>query len=137
MPDSTCNTAHNETACAYDYGYGAAQYAFTHAPGGGAGAWWLDVETANSWSTDFSLNLSDIQGSIDYLHSQNVVKVGIYSTSNQWGQIANGAKLALPSWVAGALNAKRAASMCTTSFTGGAVSLVQYPSSGFDADYVC
>jgi hypothetical protein len=39
--------------------------------------------------------------------------------------------------VAGGLNDKRAAALCSSSFSGGPVSLVQYPSNGIDADYVC
>jgi hypothetical protein len=134
-----CSTA-NEAGCAYDYGYNAAAQAFAdaNAATGAAGAagWWLDVETANSWSSDVGLNVTDIQGSIDYLQAQGVA-VGFYSTAAQWSQITGGAHFVLANWVAGAANAKRASGLCGASFSGGAVALVQYPSGGFDADYVC
>ncbi len=134
----------DEAGCAYDYGYNGAEQAFAFAGsqvGAGAAAaavWWLDVETANSWSSDSALNRRDIQGSIDFLTLQGVA-VGVYSTPYQWGQITNGWQLggAVANWVAGALNVKRAPAQCSSSFSGGPVALVQYPSSGFDANYVC
>jgi hypothetical protein len=138
-----CDTS-NEAGCAYDYGYNGAAQAYqyasdqTSAAAAASATWWLDVETANSWSTTYSLNISDIQGSIDFLRAKGVA-VGIYSTSYQWGQITGGATLGttVSNWVAGAANAKRAQSMCSSSFSGGAVRLVQYPLNGFDADYPC
>ena len=137
----TCDASH-EAGCAYNYGFFAAGDAFdlatarTGAPP--SAMWWLDVETANSWSADPALNIEAIQGSIDYLTAvARVTAVGIYSTGYQWGQITGGARLPVPSWVAGALNAKSAAGMCAASFTGGPVQLVQYASGGFDADYAC
>ena len=137
----TCDTSH-EAGCAYNYGFFAAGDAFnlvTARTGAPASAtWWLDVETANSWSADTALNLADIQGSIDYLTTvAGVPAVGIYSTGYQWGQITGGAQLPVPSWVAGALNAKAAQGMCGGAFTGGPVELVQYASGGLDADYAC
>lgn len=135
----------DESACAYNYGYHAARYAFEYAsqqisPAAAVSAnWWLDVEIANSWSTDHALNQRDIQGSIDYLTAAGVPLVGIYSTGYQWGQITGSAQLgsSIPNWVAGALNAKRAPAMCSSSFSGGRVHLVQYLSGGFDANYAC
>jgi len=134
----------DEAGCAYDYGYNGAQQAFEYAASqtglaaAAAATWWLDVETANSWSADVSLNLADIQGSIDFLWSY-VAGVGVYSTGYQWGRITGGAGLdpAIADWVAGGLNDKRAAALCSSSFSGGPVALVQYSSNGVDADYVC
>lgn len=135
----------DEAGCAYDYGYNAAKHAFEYATAetGAAAAtsavWWLDVETANSWSTDKSLNVIDIQGSIDFLREAGIGTVGVYSTGYQWGQITGGASLgaAVPNWVAGALNAKRAPALCSSTFSGGTVRLVQYVAGGFDANHVC
>lgn len=134
----------NEAGCAYDYGYNGAQQAFEYtasqigfAAAGGA-TWWLDVETANSWSGDVALNGADIQGSLDFLSSQ-VAAVGVYSTGYQWGRITGGLSLgpAVLNWVAGAANENRARQLCGSSFSDGPVALVQYPSGGLDADYVC
>src|SRR5207248_3796961 len=53
------------TSCAYDYGWFAAQDSINRAAAvAGSGAalaapWWLDVETANSWSNDTATNRAD------------------------------------------------------------------------------
>jgi hypothetical protein len=138
-----CSEA-NESGCAYNYGWFAAKSAFEYAGSQASLAaatnadWWLDVETANSWSTDTALNVVDIQGSIDFLASK-VATVGVYSTGYQWGQITGGAQLgaSIPNWVAGALNAKGAPALCSSGFSGGLVRYVQYVSGGFDANYAC
>lgn len=130
--------------CSYDYGWNAAANSFataTTAIGATVGSvpWWLDVETANSWSTsDLSLNVANLQGAVAYLQSRGVT-VGVYSTGYQWGVITGGLNLtsAVPDWVAGASSATSAPSYCSSSFSGGAVRYVQYPSGGYDADYAC
>src|SRR5438067_771159 len=103
-------------------------------------AWWLDVETANSWSTsDLSLNRYTIKGIIDRLRASTSVPVGIYSTPYQWNSITGGyAAPADANWVAtGARTVKRARSFCgDPGFTGAPVWLVQYVQ-GYDRDFVC
>jgi hypothetical protein len=111
--------------------------------------WWLDVETANSWSsTDLASNRSDLQGAIAGLQSEGVAAIGIYSTASMWGQITGATSASsnlndpfklLPNWVPGARIQKDAATYCSPShsFAGGPVKLAQYPSGGFDADYAC
>ena len=141
----------DSAACAYDYGYNAAADSYTRAqaafttlglaqsPAGSA--WWLDVETSNSWQDDVSLNVANLQGAVDYLESvANVASVGFYSTQYQWDVITGGTSTfaAHPSWVAGASNALDASVACGgPGFTGGGVVLAQYPSAGFDADVRC
>lgn len=138
-----CNGTETDVGCAYNYGWnGAADafaYAVTQTPTSAAAqhAWWLDVETANSWSPTVSLNGADVQGAIDYLRSQGVAVVGLYSTAFQWGQITGGASMALPNWVAGATDAVSARSRCGTGFSGGPVRLVQFPSASYDGDIAC
>jgi hypothetical protein len=136
--------ASSEAGCAYDYGYNGAKQAYdyaasqTTAAAAASADWWLDVETANSWSTDLSLNISDIQGSIDFFASVPTAGIGIYSTGYQWGQITGSAQMpSVLNWVAGASGASTAPGLCRASFTGGRVALVQYPSGRFDADYAC
>jgi hypothetical protein len=139
-------------SCAYDYGWNAAQDSFSRAvPVAGASAavaapWWLDVETANSWSTDTATNRADLQGAIAALRSAGVSSIGIYSTASMWSQITgatapnsvvNDPFRALPNWVPGARNAKEAPSLCSRTFAGGPVKFVQYPTAGFDGDYAC
>jgi hypothetical protein len=69
-----------------------------------------------------------------------VAKLGIYSTSYQWGVIAGGSQAfsSSPSWVAGVGSLSNAQSHCSgAGFTGGGVALAQYAYNGFDADFVC
>jgi hypothetical protein len=149
-----CDAANPDTAdCAYDYGWNAAQDTFrtaqaaytslglTATPAGTA--WWLDVETSNSWRDDnLPFNVAALQGEVDSLLGAGVTEIGFYSTTYQWSVITGGSKVfaAYPSWGARTRNEKIAGNLCTTtttSFTGGPLTLVQYPYSGFDADLRC
>ncbi|HEY1168426.1 MAG TPA: hypothetical protein VGE81_05545 [Candidatus Limnocylindrales bacterium] len=154
-----CNTATSpgsDTAnCAYDYGWNAAADSYqtalrayisvglasssaTRTPS--PNAWWLDVETSNSWRTNVTLNVAALQGAVAYLQSVSPAGIGFYSTQYQWKQITGGtaAFAGYPSWVAGATTARQAASSCRSKgFTGGRVALAQYFAGGFDADLSC
>jgi hypothetical protein len=103
-------------------------------------AWWLDVETANSWSTsDLTLNDYSIQGLVATLRLATSVPVGVYSTSSQWREITGGYKAPVDAnWVAtGQSSAKRAKQSCgSTGFTGAKVWMVQYVAT-YDHDLVC
>jgi hypothetical protein len=145
--------------CSYDYGWNAAADSFARAAAAAgteqarAARWWLDVEQGNSWADASqtanwaAVNRADLQGAADYLLAQGVPQAGFYSTGYQWGQITglnattSGAYFppTLPNWVAGATSLSGAQARCSSaySFTGARVELTQYPSSGFDADYVC
>lgn len=150
-PQVCSATNPDTTACAYDYGYNAASDSYADAAsaftalglsGTPAGsAWWLDVETSNSWRSDVTLNVAALSGAAYYLGSvAHVASLGFYSTSYQWGVITGGTSAfgAYPSWVAGAADATGAAANCAgLGFTGGGVALAQYPSGGFDADLRC
>ena len=135
-----CGGTSDDLGCAYNYGWNAASHAFAYATSQHAVAtvWWLDIETANTWSTNLAANNADIQGMIDYLHSQSVT-VGVYSTAFQWNQITGGKALLVPNWVAGASSASQAVTWCSSSksFTGGIVSMVQYPAGSYDGDVAC
>ncbi len=136
-------TSYSDAGCSYNYGWNAAADAFAIASGATSGAsatnyWWLDVETANSWNGTPAANAAALDGYIGYLSSNHVAGVGVYSTGSQWKAITGGYTLpSTPNWVAGASSLRTAPRMCGTGFTGGPVWLVQYPSKGFDADYVC
>ncbi|MFN2466325.1 MAG: hypothetical protein ABR598_08700 [Candidatus Dormibacteria bacterium] len=149
-----CGTANladpSDLNCAYNYGWNSAADALTRATtaigtAATAHAWWLDVETANSWNGTTGANAQDLQGSIDKLRSVGVPGVGFYSTTYQWGVITGGWQAPVdtsgyPSdWVAGASNATQATSWCAPSyaFSGGPVRLVQYPSGNLDGDVIC
>lgn len=152
----SCTAADPDTAdCAYDYGWNAAADSYATAvrayislgwaqAGASrtpvANAWWLDVETANSWREDATLNVAALQGAVDYLRSVDVASVGFYSTPSMWAEITGDTSSfgAYHTWVAGARTLQDARSRCTgVGFTRGGVELTQYLSKGFDADYRC
>jgi hypothetical protein len=153
-PYGTCGGGWTQ-ACAYAYGQARAQYSYGLVsainPSSAAGApWWLDIETGNSWATSSTsgytgLNIATIQGFVGGLQSSGATgPVGIYSTGSQWlaitGLNASSSQTYFasePDWVAGAGSLKQAQSKCSASFTGGRVTLVQYPAGSFDGDYAC
>ena len=153
--DTTVNPGSDTPECHYDYGWNAAADSYQDAVNAyislgwaASGAtrtpianqWWLDVETANSWTSSASLNVQALQGEVDYLGSVGAAAVGFYSSSADWQTITGGTTVfaADPAWLAGAGSLSDAQSRCGGSgFTGGGIALVQYPSGGFDADYRC
>lgn len=159
--DSTSTT---DPGCAYDYGWHAAANALSTAvasvPGAAVDSWWLDVETANSWNGNGTANTADLQGAADFLRSNGVPSVGIYTSSYAWSTITGDytvntamtyqsawsseftARYPLsqsPTWVAGAGTSATASSTCAAvAFTGTVPHLAQYnDGSGYDADLVC
>jgi hypothetical protein len=153
--DTATNPGSDTPECHYDYGWNAAQDSYQDAVNAyvslgwaAAGAtrtpvannWWLDVETANSWTSTPTLNVQALQGEADYFVSVGASSVGFYSSPSAWQTItdATAAFSAYPSWVAGASSLADAQSLCgSAGFTGGSTSLVQFVSGGFDNDYSC
>ena len=137
-----CGGSSDDLGCAYNYGWNAADhaYGYANAQTGMADSvvWWLDIETANTWSANVAANQADIQGMLDYFRAKSL-QVGAYSTASQWKQITGGESVAVPNWVPGASSASQALSWCTPShsFTGGPVTLVQYPAGSFNGDAAC
>ncbi len=154
----------NSVPCAYDYGWnaGVASYADVvqaenvdgvASPNVAAitSPWWLDVETGNAWETkadsygpsaaSAANDAAMLEGEVAYLQSVHVSSIGFYSTSSMWQGITGGSVAALadlPVWIPGAGDIVQAQANCTLpSFTGGRVALIQYPSRGYDGDYVC
>ncbi|HUX86232.1 MAG TPA: hypothetical protein VMW65_04460 [Chloroflexota bacterium] len=146
-PLGTCDTTDSQ-CLSYTYGWNTAQNAYRYAQQtvqdlnvtSVPSVWWLDVEIANYWSRDPSLNDRVIQGAIDFF-GWNVsnATVGIYSIRSNWNQIAGSDfQPSVPTWVAGAHSLAGASFLCSqSSFTGGPVALVQYATKQFDVDYVC
>ena len=156
-------TSTSDPGCAYDYGWhtAAAAYAATGRTLGSRSPisyWWLDVETMNTWNGDVWSNAADIQGSIDYLMSQGVAGVGVYSTEEQWDIVTGGYTSSSasqyvahwapeftsttgiatsPSWVAGASGPVDAQAACSGSFLGTTTWLVQYVVRNHDVDHLC
>jgi hypothetical protein len=126
---------------AYNYGYNGGQYAINYAKSQGivSTTWWLDVETMNTWTSDYVQNIQSLQGETDALVAAGVGTVGIYSTTAQWKSITGGWQNGFPNWGATTWNtAKQAAAYCTGhQFTGGPTYLIQYHPRGLDQDYAC
>ncbi len=154
----------NSDGCAWQYGYNkAAQDAawLTSAADAingqettvsvpdtpGSYPWWLDVETANTWQSDTTTNVADLQGMIAALQAAGVTTVGAvgaYSTSSQWDTItggtttsASGSLYTIPNWIPGATSLAAANSNCSLpSFTSGSVTVTQWTGTP-DNDYPC
>jgi hypothetical protein len=141
--------------CAYDYGWNAAADSYANAVAAYvalgwahadatrtpvANRWWLDVEVANSWRSNRSLNVAALQGAVAYLESMEVESVGFYSAPRMWAQIVGDADAFAdhPAWVAGASTLRQARAVCRADgFTGGRVLMAQYFAKGLDANYRC
>ena len=133
------NCLPTDEACKADnFGYKLALHAVAHAKAQNvtAGSWWLDIETMNTWSADTAMNARVIASAIRFLQNEGKL-VGIYSSPQQWTEIAGSYQPGLPVWVAMAPNAAAAPGYCTREFAGGEVHLVQYIVNNFDVNYAC
>lgn len=144
----TCSGG-DDTACAYLYGRARAAEDVAKVTRPQDHVWWLDVELGNTWDLSGpngrSRNAAVLEGMTDYLRSQGVAGVGLYSTGYQWGSIVGSgvsttsSLLGLPSWIAGTGNIITAWQHCTLAplTTGGHVVLAQFQAGGFDRDHAC
>jgi hypothetical protein len=132
---------------AWAAGCSEASYALAHAPGPAA-RWWLDIETANSWSRNSTLNRIAIEAAAATLRRLAGRPVGVYSSARSWWLITGPERWNPPSatadWLAVSAHRTRATAprACGRSFSGMPVALVQFyaplPSGGvFDSNYVC
>ncbi len=151
----------NSDACAWQYGYnkaaqdaawlGTAASAINSqsppvtVPGTAKRyPWWLDVETANTWQSDTTMNVAVLQGMIAGLQAAGATTIGAYSTSSQWDTITGGTSSSsgslyqIPSWIPGARTLSGAEANCAqASFTGGTVTVTQWFGHPDDGDYAC
>ena len=171
-PDGSCSTTTvtsrghtytvgaNSDACAWQYGYSkatqdaawltsAATAINNQAPPISVSAapssypWWLDVETGNTWQSDTTMNVAELQGMVAGLQAASATTVGAYSTASQWNSITGGTTTstpslsAIPDWIPGATSQAQAQSNCNLpSFTSGTVMVTQWTGSP-DNDYAC
>jgi hypothetical protein len=145
ISSGTYTVGENSDACAWQYGYNMATQDtgwFTSAADAinsvsvpdtaSSYQWWLDVETANSWQSDQTMNVADLEGMVAALAGAPLI--GIYSTSSQWDTITGGTPPSssslykLAQWVPGANTLSQAQQACTTatSFTGGTIAITQW-----------
>lgn len=156
-PHGTCS-GENSTACAWQYGWNrsveAVHQRFTPAARE-AGisddprryTWWLDVETVNSWqygSPEALVRNTAVLEAMTAYYQNLELRVGIYSTSYQFGKIvgspSQGSKLnGLDSWLAGGQTVEISKSKCADPplTPNGRVVMVQYILNNFDYNYSC
>jgi hypothetical protein len=138
-PLGTCQPS-DSSCVAFNYGYNSAQDAFDYAQSEQAtsGQWWLDVETANYWSPNTTLNARVIAGAIKFFDDHRLA-VGIYSVATMWRQIAGGYAPGLPIWVAQSNKKVPTMNYCSAAyaFAGGVASMVQSRSGSVDLNYPC
>jgi len=161
LPSGTSTVGQDSDACAWQFGYekatqdvswlSAAATAIddqsppvTVAGNAGSYPWWLDVETANTWQTETTMNVADLQGMIAGLNAAGASTVGAYSTASQWDAITSGSSSSsgsldrIPNWIPGGQSLSEAQASCTqASFTGGSVSVTEWLSYSVDSDFAC
>jgi hypothetical protein len=152
----TCDRRDDDShECAYLYGWNAAADGYArvlaaHVSLGWAdadarrvgtdGTWWLDVETANTWRGDRSLNVATLHGAVDFLESMDVEEVGFYSTPLLWWRVTFGTDefVDYPAWHAGGRTQAGAEDRCDgRAFTGGELRMVQWVEDGLDRNVRC
>jgi hypothetical protein len=153
--DGDCSTTASPASC--NYGYLAAQNAFTRAQSAGVNtsvAWWLDVEPGAGWSGDLTANASLVQGALDGLHAEGINSAGIYASPGDWNGIVGDYQPEVPYWVADwEIDPAVTCQNVRTVFSGarlpaGPIQIVQYSSpsfpyeaggmdTAFDNDYAC
>jgi hypothetical protein len=152
----TCHQDDDDShQCAYVYGWNAAADGYdrvlaAHVSLGwadaiddrvaGGATWWLDVETANSWRHDRTLNVAALHGAVDFLESMDVDEVGFYSTPLLWWRVTHGTDdfADYPAWHAGARSRADAEERCDSdAFTGGELRMVQWVEDGLDRNIRC
>ena len=152
----TCDRDDDDShQCAYVYGWNAAADGYgrvlaAHVSLGwadvgddrvaGGATWWLDVETANSWRGDRTLNVASLHGAVDFLESMDVAEVGFYSTPLLWWRVTHGTEdfADYPAWHAGARDRADAEGRCDRDgFTGGELRMVQWVENGLDRNIRC
>lgn len=143
-PYGTCSGTYTDnTACSWEYGYERAQADIQFVGSSTSTNWWLDIETSNSWTSDFAKNQASLEG-MTYALQQAGKIVGVYASSGSWsslfGTVAPTSSLySLSEWRPGAHTLKAAKSNCSLApFEGnGKVVITQYVSFQLDYDYSC
>jgi hypothetical protein len=158
-PYGTCaGTWTNDLPCSWEYGYERALADInyfeqvTGIVGSASGKkWWLDIETANSWTSDTCKNSdrcknrASLEG-MAYALKQAGATVGIYSSSGAWSSLfgslpvaASSPLYSLNEWRPGARTLSQATSNCSLApfEASGRVELTQYVTTHLDYDYSC
>ena len=93
---------------------------------GGTSMWWLDVEITNTWRGTQQENATVLAAMATRLQELGV-RVGIYSSPQQFATIAGDWEPGLPVWNAtGPGSQKSATKACSESFAGSSTAIVQW-----------
>ncbi len=140
-PYGTCDGT-NSQSCSWQYGYNRATDDISFV-GSAVWNWWLDVETANSWTSDPAKNTAALEGMVAAFQGAGGT-VGIYATTATWTTLmgatpASSPLYSLGEWRVGASSLTNAKNNCSVKpFTGGGYSVLsQYTSGKFDYDVSC
>ncbi|MCU1473783.1 hypothetical protein [Amnibacterium sp.] len=146
-PYGQCRAGDAGPACAYAYGavLARADLAVPGLPAPATATWWLDVESANTWSGTTAAHRAVLEGMTAALHAAGA-HVGVYAARGDWTGIVGTVPATSPlygvhTWLAGATTAAGAAENCTHAplTAGGRIDLAQY--TGFadtvDSDLAC
>lgn len=88
--------------------------------------WWLDVELTNTWNGTTQENATVLAAMAARLQEAGV-RVGIYSSPQQWAEIAGDWAPGLPVWNATGPGTRAYAELsCTESFAGSTSAIVQW-----------
>jgi hypothetical protein len=158
-PYGSCSGS-DSWACAWQYGWNRsledvkdrfqpAAFQANLSPIASTYVWWLDVETENTWklsgsSYDHKSNIAVLEGMTEYLKTLGV-RVGLYSTGAQWGQIVGSSVSStsnlngLPNWRPGGATLATARDACKAAplTANGSVALTQFISKSIDYNYAC
>ncbi len=86
---------------AYAVGCSQAEAAIGALAGTRVAAIWVDVESANTWSTDPALNRATLEGMLVTLLNRQSASVGVYASPRPWARITGGwHELSVPEWIA-------------------------------------
>jgi hypothetical protein len=129
----------DDLPCSWESGYELAS-ADINFVGAAVVKWWLDIETANSWTTDTSKNQASLEGMVYALEHAGTT-VGIYSSSGVWSSLFGPLKgtsplYSLNEWRPDAGTLSQAVSNCSLApFEGtGRIEITQYVSTHLDYD---
>jgi hypothetical protein len=146
-PYGPCRAGNPGPACAYAYGavLARADLAVPGLPAPASATWWLDVESANTWSGTTAANRAVLEGMTAVLHAAGA-HVGAYASRSDWTGIvgtvpATSPLFGLHTWLAGAITLAGAEENCTHAplTAGGRIDLAQYKpvADTIDSDLAC
>jgi len=129
---------------AYNFGFNSGLYAFNYALKQGivSNNWWIDLESDNSWTTNFAVNSNSLIGEFDAIvFASKATTIGFYSYPATWTMLVGKWTNELPVWQAtdGVSKIMAEKTCLEQGFTGQKPTLVQYLNTDqtLDLDYSC